>query len=139
MNIFLSSHSDYLSISFVVCMHRHTLIYLYILLNLSYATSFTTHTLHCLLFIEKAYKLDIFRLNFMATFTKLCVTFSILVSLFACSINAQLSPNFYGRTCPSLQSIVRTQMIKAINNEARIGASILRLFFHDCFVNVCLL
>jgi peroxidase len=75
----------------------------------------------------------------MATFTKVCVTFSILVSLFACSINAQLSPNFYGRTCPSLQSIVRTQMIKAINNEARIGASILRLFFHDCFVNVCLL
>ncbi|CAJ2660052.1 unnamed protein product [Trifolium pratense] len=73
----------------------------------------------------------------MATFTKLCVTFSILVSLLACFTNAQLSPNFYGRTCPTLQSIVRSEMTKAINNEARIGASILRLFFHDCFVNGC--
>jgi peroxidase len=72
----------------------------------------------------------------MATFIKLFVTLSIL-SLLACSTNAQFFPNFYGKTCPNLQSIVRTEMIKAINNEARIGASILRLFFHDCFVNGC--
>ncbi|AES66967.1 putative peroxidase [Medicago truncatula] len=72
----------------------------------------------------------------MATLNKLFVTLSIL-SLFACSTNAQLFPNFYGRTCPSLQTIVRREMTKAINNEARIGASILRLFFHDCFVNGC--
>ncbi|KAK2426543.1 peroxidase P7 [Trifolium repens] len=67
------------------------------------------------------------------------VTFSILlVSLLVCSNNnAQLSPNFYASTCPNLQSIVRAEMIKAIKNEARIGASILRLFFHDCFVNGC--
>jgi len=71
----------------------------------------------------------------MATLTKLFVTLSI-ISLLACSTNAQLNPNFYGRTCPSLQTIVRREMTKAINNEARIGASILRLFFHDCFVNV---
>jgi peroxidase len=71
----------------------------------------------------------------MAIFIKFFVTLSIL-SILACSTNAQLFPNFYGKTCPNLQSIVRTEMIKAINNEARIGASILRLFFHDCFVNV---
>lgn len=71
----------------------------------------------------------------MATFTKLFVTLSIF-SLFACSTNAQLIDNFYGKTCPKLQTIVRNEMIKAIKAEARMGASILRLFFHDCFVNV---
>ncbi|PNX79348.1 peroxidase 4-like protein [Trifolium pratense] len=60
-----------------------------------------------------------------------------MLSLLACSTNAQLVNNFYGKTCPSLQTIVRTEMTKAIKNEARIGASILRLFFHDCFVNGC--
>jgi len=71
----------------------------------------------------------------MATFIKLFVTLSIF-SLFACSTNAQLVNNFYGKTCPSLQTIVRNTMTSAIKTEARIGASILRLFFHDCFVNV---
>ncbi|CAK8535270.1 unnamed protein product [Lathyrus sativus] len=72
----------------------------------------------------------------MAPFIKLFVTLSI-ISLLACSTNAQLINNFYGRTCPRLQTIVRNTMISAIKTEARIGASILRLFFHDCFVNGC--
>ncbi|XP_021275379.1 peroxidase P7-like [Herrania umbratica] len=51
--------------------------------------------------------------------------------------NAQLSPNFYANSCPNLQTIVRNAMNQAVNRETRIGASILRLFFHDCFVNGC--
>jgi peroxidase len=73
----------------------------------------------------------------MSTFTKLCVTLSIFVSLLASSTNAHLTTNFYCQTCPSLETIVRNEMIKAIQKENRIGASILRLFFHDCFVNGC--
>ncbi|CAL5200719.1 unnamed protein product [Lathyrus oleraceus] len=72
----------------------------------------------------------------MATFIKLFVTLSI-ISLLTSSTNAQLINNFYATTCPSLQTIVRNTMISAIKTEARIGASILRLFFHDCFVNGC--
>ncbi|CAI9757239.1 unnamed protein product [Fraxinus pennsylvanica] len=49
----------------------------------------------------------------------------------------ELSPTFYASTCPNVQTIVRNAMRTAINNELRIGASILRLFFHDCFVNGC--
>ncbi|KAL7087059.1 hypothetical protein ACP275_13G041800 [Erythranthe tilingii] len=65
------------------------------------------------------------------------LTLSIIASLlFSCS-NAQLSPNFYASTCPNLQLIVRNAMREAITQELRIGASILRLFFHDCFVNGC--
>ncbi|XP_061344208.1 peroxidase P7-like [Gastrolobium bilobum] len=60
-----------------------------------------------------------------------------LFKIFVCSTNAQLSTNFYGKTCPNLQTIVRNAMRQALNKEARMGASILRLFFHDCFVNGC--
>jgi len=49
---------------------------------------------------------------------------------------AQLSPTFYDGSCPTLQSIVRSGMASAVQQEPRMGASILRLFFHDCFVNV---
>ena len=48
----------------------------------------------------------------------------------------QLSPTFYDASCPNLQSIVRSGMAAAVQQEPRMGASILRLFFHDCFVQV---
>ncbi|KAK2391014.1 peroxidase P7 [Trifolium repens] len=51
--------------------------------------------------------------------------------------NAQLSTNFYSSSCPKLSSTVQSTVKSAITKEARIGASILRLFFHDCFVNGC--
>ncbi|XP_072998807.1 peroxidase P7-like [Typha latifolia] len=72
----------------------------------------------------------------MAYSSKCLLALSLLL-LFAFAAQGQLSANFYARTCPNLQRIVRSAMIRAINNEARIGASILRLFFHDCFVNGC--
>ncbi|KAL6888188.1 hypothetical protein ACP4OV_009214 [Aristida adscensionis] len=50
---------------------------------------------------------------------------------------AQLSATFYDGSCPSLQSTVRSGMASAVQREPRMGASILRLFFHDCFVNGC--
>ncbi|THU45282.1 hypothetical protein C4D60_Mb02t16180 [Musa balbisiana] len=59
------------------------------------------------------------------------------VSLVACSVRAQLSPTFYGWTCPTLQSIVRSAMTQAVGQDPTMGASMLRLFFHDCFVNGC--
>ncbi|KAI0487949.1 hypothetical protein KFK09_027772 [Dendrobium nobile] len=60
-----------------------------------------------------------------------------LLSLLACSAQAQLSSNFYAKTCPNLQSIVSSSMAQAVAKEPRMAASILRLFFHDCFVNGC--
>jgi len=47
-----------------------------------------------------------------------------------------LSTSFYSKRCPSVQGIVRAGMASAVAAERRIGASILRMFFHDCFVNV---
>ncbi|XVF00319.1 hypothetical protein REPUB_Repub03eG0274600 [Reevesia pubescens] len=51
--------------------------------------------------------------------------------------NGQLSPNYYSSTCPQALSIVKAAVAAAIKNETRIGASLLRLHFHDCFVNGC--
>lgn len=42
-------------------------------------------------------------------------------------------PMCISRRC---RSIIRSVVEKAIFREARIGASLLRLHFHDCFVNV---
>jgi len=60
----------------------------------------------------------------------------VAVSLLSCAAQAQLSTTFYASSCPNLQTIVRTAMTQAVSAEQRMGASLLRLFFHDCFVQV---
>ncbi|KAJ8764482.1 hypothetical protein K2173_006222 [Erythroxylum novogranatense] len=52
-------------------------------------------------------------------------------------IFCQLDYRFYDSTCPNLTKIVRYGVWSAIANDSRIAASILRLHFHDCFVNGC--
>jgi len=49
----------------------------------------------------------------------------------------ELTPNFYHSTCPQLYYIVRHHVFVAMRAEMRMGASLLRLHFHDCFVNGC--
>lgn len=51
--------------------------------------------------------------------------------------SAQLSENFYSKKCPKVFDTVKSVVESAIAKESRIGASILRLFFHDCFVDGC--
>ena len=50
--------------------------------------------------------------------------------------NAQLNTTFYASTCPNVSSIVRNAVQQALQSDSRIGASLIRLHFHDCFVNV---
>jgi peroxidase len=52
--------------------------------------------------------------------------------------HGQLSLSFYDETCPNVSSIVRGIIEEALQTDARIGASLIRLHFHDCFVNVFL-
>lgn len=63
----------------------------------------------------------------------------LLFVIFCISLNVEgkLSPKYYSSTCPNALSIVNEGIEEAIKNEARIGASLLRLHFHDCFVNGC--
>ncbi|KAL2520489.1 Peroxidase 72 [Forsythia ovata] len=48
-----------------------------------------------------------------------------------------LYPQFYERTCPRAQQIVKSVVAKAVAKEVRMAASLLRLHFHDCFVMGC--
>ncbi|KAL5125194.1 Peroxidase 4 [Glycine soja] len=53
------------------------------------------------------------------------------------SSSAQLSENFYDSKCPKVFYAVKSVLQSALAKEPRQGASIVRLFFHDCFVNGC--
>ena len=55
---------------------------------------------------------------------------------FTGDVRSQLTPDFYAKTCPNLFQVVRKQVQIAVMNEMRMAASLLRLHFHDCFVNV---
>ncbi|KAF3796538.1 Peroxidase 23 [Nymphaea thermarum] len=74
----------------------------------------------------------------MASFSAfVVVAITILGLLIQGSSHPQLSPDFYSDTCPDLLPIIEHQVQLAVAEERRIGASLLRLFFHDCFVNGC--
>lgn len=63
----------------------------------------------------------------------------LLLNLLAAQlvVFGQLTPGFYYTTCPEVEDIVFVGMQQAVQKEARMAASILRLFFHDCFVQGC--
>ena len=60
----------------------------------------------------------------------------VLLLLAAAGADAQLSAGFYSASCPAVHGVVRQVVSQAVMNDSRSGAAILRLFYHDCFVNV---
>jgi len=73
----------------------------------------------------------------MFSFThSLLTTIFLLLTVFLLPSNAQLSSTFYSSTCPNASSIVRSVIQQALQSDTRIAASLTRLHFHDCFVNV---
>ncbi|KAG0578681.1 hypothetical protein M758_4G038800 [Ceratodon purpureus] len=48
-----------------------------------------------------------------------------------------LTSDYYDMTCPSVFSIVQQEVQAAVADEKRMAASLVRLHFHDCFVNGC--
>ncbi|KAL5229378.1 hypothetical protein ABZP36_028154 [Zizania latifolia] len=50
---------------------------------------------------------------------------------------AQLCEDYYDCTCPDAYDIVRRELIQAHKSDTRIFASLIRLHFHDCFVQGC--
>ncbi|XP_006658124.2 peroxidase 2-like [Oryza brachyantha] len=61
----------------------------------------------------------------------------VLVAAMASPASAQLSATFYDTSCPNALSTIRSVVTAAVNSEPRMGASLLRLHFHDCFVQGC--
>ncbi|CAI9110125.1 OLC1v1010101C2 [Oldenlandia corymbosa var. corymbosa] len=63
-----------------------------------------------------------------------CFFFFFLLFL-SSFVHGQLDYRFYDNSCPNLTRIVRYVVWSAISNDTRMAASLLRLHFHDCFVD----
>ncbi|XP_004249055.1 cationic peroxidase 1 [Solanum lycopersicum] len=50
---------------------------------------------------------------------------------------SELSDDFYHHICPKALPTIKRVVVDAVRKERRMGASLLRLHFHDCFVNGC--
>lgn len=51
--------------------------------------------------------------------------------------SADLSSDYYDKSCPKAMYTIKNAVANAVTKERRMGASLLRLHFHDCFVNGC--
>ncbi|MCL7051980.1 hypothetical protein MKW94_026641 [Papaver nudicaule] len=61
----------------------------------------------------------------------------VVMSMAATFSSAALSTTFYNKVCPKALPTIKKVVTDAVNRERRMGASLLRLHFHDCFVNGC--
>lgn len=61
----------------------------------------------------------------------------LCISLILHGSAAQLASNYYIKKCPQVAGIVRNVVAEAHASDVRIYASLLRMHFHDCFVNGC--
>ncbi|XP_057538261.1 peroxidase 25 [Amaranthus tricolor] len=53
------------------------------------------------------------------------------------SAESQLSNNYYDASCPAVESVVRSTVQSHYNSDPTIAPGLLRLHFHDCFVQGC--
>ncbi|GJN20293.1 hypothetical protein PR202_gb07652 [Eleusine coracana subsp. coracana] len=61
----------------------------------------------------------------------------VVASLCVHGAAAQLCEDYYDDTCPDAYDITRQVLIDAHQSDTRIFASLIRLHFHDCFVQGC--
>uniref|UniRef100_A0A7N0V0R5 Peroxidase n=1 Tax=Kalanchoe fedtschenkoi TaxID=63787 RepID=A0A7N0V0R5_KALFE len=65
------------------------------------------------------------------------IVFMLLALSAISSISADLNPYYYGKSCPKALPTIKRVVEAAVAQEKRMGASLLRLHFHDCFVDGC--
>ncbi|CAM6084386.1 unnamed protein product [Calypogeia fissa] len=63
-------------------------------------------------------------------------TLLLVISSHLCNVDS-LEPNFYGASCPLAEATVAAVVGTAVLEDRRVGAGLLRVFFHDCFVEGC--
>lgn len=61
----------------------------------------------------------------------------VLLLCLAGAVSAQLSLTYYDKSCPSALTKIQAGVAAAVSSDRRMAASLLRLHFHDCFVQGC--
>ncbi|KAJ6853568.1 uncharacterized protein M6B38_249395 [Iris pallida] len=61
----------------------------------------------------------------------------LIAVLLSIGAEARLYSNYYARSCPNVESIVRDAVVNKQLSAQTTAAGTLRLFFHDCFVGGC--
>ncbi|CAN0871929.1 Peroxidase 64 [Linum grandiflorum] len=72
----------------------------------------------------------------MTTTTGPLLALLLIIFTISSSVNS-LSPNYYDKTCPNLESAVTNAVRKAMSNDRTVPAALLRMHFHDCFIRGC--
>ncbi|PNT65315.1 peroxidase 2 [Brachypodium distachyon] len=73
-----------------------------------------------------------------SSFVKLSVALTCLL-LLSSTCHGSHGPNVghYKKTCPNAEAIVRDSVKSSVYKDAGVGAGLIRLLFHDCFVQGC--
>lgn len=64
------------------------------------------------------------------------LAFAMALWLGAMGAQGQLQVGYYSHSCPRAEDIVREEIEKALKDDEGVGADLLRMLFHDCFVRV---
>lgn len=69
------------------------------------------------------------------SFLFVCV---LIAAAYVLPTYGKLDPDLHRTTCPPALPQIRNILRRALRRDPRLGAKLLRLHFHDCFVNVSL-
>ena len=68
---------------------------------------------------------------------RVCLIFFVLAILG--SVQGQLKMGFYSRSCPKAEKIIQDYVNQHIPRVPSLGAALIRMHFHDCFVRVSII
>lgn len=67
--------------------------------------------------------------------------FAMIFAVFAIVKPAEgaLDAHYYDQSCPAAEKIILETVRNATLYDPKVPARLLRMFFHDCFIRVCIL